>query len=279
MSPAASNGALGDRLRQRDIESQDERQSLGTAVAGANDHLETLTAGERVRWAVATLPGRHVLSSSFGAQAAVSLHLLTQVQPDVPVILIDTGYLFPETYRFVDAMTERLDLNLQVYRSPHSAAWQEARHGRRWRGEADDLAAYHDENKVKPMRRALDDLSAQTWFAGLRRAQSESRRGRRFLERHGDRWKVHPIADWTDRDVHGYLRRHELPYHPLWHEGYVSIGDVHTTRPLHAVERPEDVRFAGFKRECGLHDADFPSPTNAGVASATTASPGSSSRR
>ena len=76
--------------------------------------------------------GNHVLSSSFGAQAAVSLHLATQVYPDIPVVLVDTGYLFPETYRFVDELTERLKLNLKIYRSELSPAWQEARFGQRW---------------------------------------------------------------------------------------------------------------------------------------------------
>ena len=67
------------------------------------------------------------------------------------------------------------------------------------------------------------------------------------------RWKLHPIADWTDRDVWEYLQRHDLPYHPLWHQGYVSIGDVHTTRPLQPGMNDEDTRFFGLKRECGLH--------------------------
>ena len=74
------------------------------------------------------------------------------------------------------------------------------------------------------------------------------------------RWKLHPIADWSDRDVWQYLQQHDLPYHPLWHQGYVSIGDVHTTRPLEAGMNEEDTRFFGLKRECGLH---FDSEPNA----------------
>jgi len=68
------------------------------------------------------------------------------------------------------------------------------------------------------------------------------------------RIKVLPIVDWTDRDVHRYLTENDLPYHPLWEKGYVSIGDVHTTRPLTADMSPEDTRFFGIKRECGIHD-------------------------
>jgi phosphoadenosine phosphosulfate reductase len=232
----------------------DESQSEKLAVAAANRRLATLDANGRVRWALANLPGKAVLSSSFGAQAAVSLHMITREAPEIPVILVDTGYLFAETYRFIDALTERLALNLHVYRSELSAAWQEARHGQRWhQGEA-GLDAYHRENKIEPMRRALRELGAGTWFAGLRRQQSASRQEAPLVQRSGDFWKVHPIADWSDRDVHRYLKTHDLPYHPLWHRGYVSIGDRHTTRPLSEVENPEQTRFFGIKRECGLHE-------------------------
>ena len=75
----------------------------------------------------------------------------------------------------------------------------------------------------------------------------------RPLEFRDGRWKVHPIFDWTDRQVFDYLRRHDLPYHPLWHEGYVSIGDWHTTRSLAEAGDVEATRFFGLKRECGLH--------------------------
>ncbi len=103
------------------------------------------------------------------------------------------------------------------------------------------------------MRRALDELGARTWIAGPRRSQSESRRDLALLELREGRWKLHPLADWSDRDVWQYLQRHDLPYHPLWQRGYVSIGDVHTTRPWQPGMREEDTRFFGLKRECGLH--------------------------
>ena len=75
-----------------------------------------------------------------------------------------------------------------------------------------------------------------------------------FVSEAGGRYKVHPIADWSDRDVFHYLREHDLPWHPLWEQGYISVGDTHTTQPLHAVDSPEATRFFGLKRECGLHD-------------------------
>ena len=101
-------------------------------LAAWNATLAGLTPAQRVEWALANLPGEIALTSSFGAQAVISLHLATQVRPEVPVILIDTGYLFPETYQFIEQLTERLKLNLKVYAARRSAAWQEAINGRRW---------------------------------------------------------------------------------------------------------------------------------------------------
>lgn len=216
--------------------------------------LALLSAPERVRAVLDTQPGQAILSSSFGAQAAVSLHLVTREAPDIPVVLIDTGYLFPETYRFVDELTERLALNLHVVRPELSPAWIEARHGALWEKGRDGIEAYNRLAKVAPMRRALDDLNASIWFAGLRRGQSASRKDTPFVQRTGHRLKVHPIADWSDRDVYRYLTKHKLPYHPLWERGYVSIGDTHTTKPIQDVDDATQTRFFGLKRECGLHE-------------------------
>ena len=93
-------------------------------LARLNAWLETLDADARVQWALDHLPGTHALSTSFGAQAAVSLHLLTAHKPGIPVILIDTGYLFAETYRFADQLVERFDLNLKIFRPTISRAWK-----------------------------------------------------------------------------------------------------------------------------------------------------------
>lgn len=227
----------------------------GPDLAGLNRAFGALMARERVGHALQILPGPHVLSSSFGAQAAVMLHLVTQVRPDIPVVLIDTGYLFPETYRFVDELTDRLGLNLKTFRSDSSPAWQETRWGRLWEQGLDGIEQYNRLNKVEPMHRALADLGAASWFSGLRREQSETRAQVLPIEFRRQRYKIHPLFDWTDRDIGRYLKQHELPYHPLWNKGYLSIGDWHTTRSLAEAGTVDGLRFFGLKRECGLHDA------------------------
>ena len=223
-------------------------------LAELNAAFAPLPAPERVAYARELLPGAQVLSSSFGAQAAVMLHLVTRAIPSIPVVLIDTGYLFPETYRFIDELTERLALNLRVFRSDSSPAWQETRFGRLWEQGLDGIERYNRLNKVEPMQRALAELGAGTWFSGLRRAQGPTRERVAPIEFRRGRYKVHPLFDWTDRDVHRYLTQHALPYHPLRDKGYLSIGDWHTTRSLSEAGGEDGLRFFGLKRECGLHE-------------------------
>ena len=225
-------------------------------LAEINASLATMTAQERVVWSLANLPGTQVLSSSFGIQSAVLLHMLTEQQPDIPVVMVDTGYLFPETYQFIDELTERLQLNLKVYSSPTSAAWQEARYGKLWEKGIEGIELYNKMNKVEPMQRAMNELEVATWYSGLRRTQSSTRAQLPVLDLIKGRYKVLPIIDWSNKDVHYYLKEHGLPYHPLWDKGYVSVGDVQTSRPLEAGMTEEETRFFGLKRECGLHESN-----------------------
>jgi phosphoadenosine phosphosulfate reductase len=223
-------------------------------LAGLNRAMEDLSARQRIERAVELLPGNHVLTSSFGAQSAVMLHLVNTVMPGVPVVLLDTGYLFPETYGFIDALTERLKLNLRVFRADASPAWQETRFGQLWNQGLPGIERYNRINKEEPLDRAFNELHAGTWLAGLRRAQAETRSRIFPVEFKRGRYKVNPIFDWSDADIERYLETHDLPQHPLWEKGYVSIGDWHTTRSLAEVRSPEEVRFFGLKRECGLHE-------------------------
>lgn len=243
--------------RDHEIVELSESRSRRAAELVCSRSLESMSAEERVRWALTHLPENHVVSSSFGAQAAVMLHLLSRQRPEIPVIVIDTGYLFPETYRFMDELTRTLHLNLNVFRPEMSSARQEALYGKRWEAGIKGIDAYNRENKVLPMECALESLNVGTWFAGLRRSQTQSRKDTPVVESSGERWKIHPIADWNDRNVYQYLKKYDLPYHPLWEKGYASIGDTHTSHSLTDVSSSDETRFFGLKRECGLHEMDF----------------------
>jgi phosphoadenosine phosphosulfate reductase len=216
------------------------------------------SAHELVAWADEAFGNGLVMSTSFGIQSAAMLHLATRVVPNLPVIWVDTGYLPDETYRFADELTERLRLNLIVVQSPLSPARMEALHGRLWESEeVADLDRYDRIRKVEPMRRALDDLGAVAWISGIRAEQTRHRDTLPRIDRQGGRFKISPILHWTTRQVHQYLKAHDLPYHPLFEQGYATVGDRHSSRALGPEEEDErSTRFGGRKQECGLHLSD-----------------------
>ena len=216
--------------------------------------LEKASAEDRVKWAVEQFGDGLVMTTSFGIQAAVMLHLVTRVVPKIPVIFIDTGYLFPETYTFARDLTESLGLNLKKYVPAMTAAEQEALYGKQWEQGIDGLKRYNFINKVEPMDRAVRELGATAWLAGLRRTQGSTREALKVVQQQNKITKVHPIIDWDNRTVHRYLTEHGLNYHPLWDQGYVSVGDWHSTTKLLDGMKEEDTRFGGLKRECGLHE-------------------------
>jgi phosphoadenosine phosphosulfate reductase len=220
----------------------------------AEEWLAGVDAVERIRWAVAEYGEGLVMSTSFGIQSAVLLHMATREAPGIPVIFVDTGYLFEETYRFAEELRERLSLNLKVVTPLWTAARQEAVHGKRWEQGLGGLEAYNRDNKVEPMNRALQELGAVAWLSGLRRAQSRTRAGLPVLQQQNRTVKIHPIVDWSEKEIYSYMQEHDLPFHPLWEKGYVSVGDWHSTAPLKAGMSEEDTRFGGLKRECGLHE-------------------------
>ncbi len=210
----------------------------------AADLFSRITPEDRIRDAHERHGDGLIVSTSFGAQAAVMLHKAKLVVPDIKVVFVDTGYLFPETYQFAEELTKTLDLDLHTYRPLRTAAQQEALHGKRWEGSEEDKHAYNLENKVEPMNRAVKELGVTGWLSGLRRDQSKRRAALDFEEQQGAVTKFYPILDMTSRDVYYYLKENGLPNHPLVELGYTSIGDVHSTK------------LGEQRGECGLHDAN-----------------------
>ena len=224
-------------------------------LESVNQELEQAEASELVSWGAQNFPNSIVMTTSFGIQSAVMLHLVTRVIPDIPVIWIDTGYLPAETYQFAEELTKRLKLNLRVYQSDISPARMEALYGKLW--EQEDLEAFNRYDyirKVEPMQRALQELNVKAWLAGLRSQQTKHRQTLGRVAIQGDIYKIHPILNWDARDIYQYLIAHDLPYHPYFDLGYVSVGDWHSSRPLTLDDTNErDTRFNGLKQECGLH--------------------------
>ncbi|MEQ1841075.1 MAG: phosphoadenylyl-sulfate reductase, partial [Verrucomicrobiales bacterium] len=156
--PSPTESALAEVVLRHGIED----------FSSLSRNLEAASAEDRIAWALDHFGDGIGMSSSFGAQSAVLLHLVTRQRPDIPVILVDTGYFFDETYRFIDELTERLALNLKIFRSDLSPAWQESRWGKLWENGLEGIERYNRINKVEPMDRALNQLGLSATMAGVR---------------------------------------------------------------------------------------------------------------
>ncbi|MCL2927923.1 MAG: phosphoadenosine phosphosulfate reductase [Trichodesmium sp. St16_bin4-tuft] len=234
---------------------QDYRYLPELDLGVVNQELSQADAHTLVQWGLKIFKEGLVMSTSFGIQAAVMLHLVTSVIPNIPVIWIDTGYLPAETYKFAEELIERLKLNVKVYQSHISPGRMEALYGRLWaEKDLEALNRYDQIRKVEPMQRALRELKATAWLAGLRGEQTKHRQSLDRISKQSNIYKILPILNWNARDIYQYLTAHNLPYHPFFDLGYTTVGDWHSSRPLTTDDQDErDTRFYGLKQECGLH--------------------------
>ena len=212
--------------------------------------LEEATRAQ-VAWAHRVFGDRLILSTSFGIQSAVILHLASRMLPRIPVVFVDTGYLVPETYRYASQITDLLGLDVRRYAAELSPSEMETRHGKLWET---DLDEYHRIRKVEPMRRALAELDARAWIAGLRADQTTFRSTLDAVTFQDGIFKVHPILRWRSQDVYYYMEHYELPQHPLWEKGYTRVGDWHSSGAVPGGgDGDKNARFDGLAEECGLH--------------------------
>ncbi len=227
-------------------------------IEALNSLFEKSHPSDVVRWAHAEFGEGLVMSSSFGADSAVLLHMANQVLPGIRVIMVDTGYLFPETWQFMEELRRRLDLNVWVYRTRKDPIAYLHAAGETNPQFRNDIPACCAVNKNEPFDRAMKELAPRAWLRGIRRRQSEARADKRFVEfaKRYDCFAISPLLNWTGKEIHGYLKQHDLPYHPLRDQGYLSIGcnPLSCTRPITAGEDERSGRWSGTgKVECGIN--------------------------
>ncbi len=221
---------------------EDDRPYLSDKeLANISASFETASAGRIIRWAVETFGSRLSLSASM--TDAVLIDLATKVDPAIEVLFIDTGYHFPETLETVEAVRRHYGLNLRMM----TVARQEEE---LWKVDPENCCSAV---KVGQLDRALADKDA--WMSGLRRAEASTRATAPIVARDlRGLVKINPLATWTDEDVHGYIRDHDIIVNPLTLQGYPSIGCMPCTHPVAPGEDPRSGRWVGSdKTECGLH--------------------------
>ena len=194
--------------------------------------------------------GRLALVSSFGAESAVLLHLVAGIDNRLPVLMIDTLRLFPETIAYRDTLTHRLGLAdvRTIQPQPEVIAARDEK-ALRWSYDPDGCCAIR---KVEPLRRALEGFDS--WISGRKAFQSSGRSAIPRFEEEDRRIKINPLADWSRERLEDYLDAHDLPRHPLEAMGYLSIGCMPCTSPVQPGEDPRAGRWRGWeKTECGIH--------------------------
>ena len=223
-----------------------------------NAMFERQSPADIVKWSAAQFGQDLVMTSSFGAESALLIHMVVERLPDVRIIFINTGYLFPETHAFMESLRHRFRLNVWTYRTRNDPiAWLRTagEENPTWRKDVDACCAA---NKNEPMERAMAELKPKAWLRGIRRQQAATRKNASFIE-WSARYKCHaisPLLNWTSREIHAYMKQHDLPYHPLYEKGYASIGcnPLSCTRPIQIGEDPRAGRWADSgKIECGIN--------------------------
>jgi phosphoadenosine phosphosulfate reductase len=196
---------------------------------------------------------RVCLTSSFQAEDVAVLHLLRQRIPDVPVLFLDTGYHFRQTYEYRDRLAKEWSLHLVNVLPKQTVPEQESAFGILYRSDPTRCCQLR---KVEPLAGALEPFDV--WFTGLRREQSPTRKNLKKLELHRlptgkTLWKVSLLADWNWEQVWSYVNANGISHLPQYDEGYLSIGcEPCTVLPVDP-NNPRSGRWGGTKLECGIH--------------------------
>ena len=220
-------------------------------IAALNERFESAQPQAIVEWAVDTFGDGLSVGASFGGASGMAiLHMVSRLKPDVHVFVLDTDYLFEETYETMRRAVPALGLtNVQVYKSKLTHEEQARQYGAALWMRDPDLCC--ELRKVEPNRRALEGRTA--WVSGLRRDQSEGRAAIPIIswaEKFGV-VKINPLANWSEKQTWAYILEHKVPYNPLLDRGYASIGCYNCTVP--GVQARAG-RWQGFEKdECGLH--------------------------
>jgi phosphoadenosine phosphosulfate reductase len=218
-----------------------------------NERFQARHPLELLEWINASFPsGEVVMATGFGAEGVVLIDMLVRINKRFPIFYLDTGVLFEETYQLRDQLEERYGIHFIQQKPAWSLAEQAQRDGDRlWERNPDQCCQLR---KVEPLRAALRNRSG--WITAIRRGQSPARAHAQAIEwdaRFG-LYKFNPLAAWTKEEVWGHITVYDLPYNPLYDQGYASIGCVHCTTPVAPGEEERAGRWRGFmKTECGLH--------------------------
>lgn len=230
-----------------------DARKTGFRTPDNDDGHHGLSAEQSLKKAIEAYEGQIVLASSLGVDSAVLLHMVSKINPDLPIVFLDTGKHFRETLAYRDMLVEDLGLtNFQNIRPDPKELAEEDPKGDLNKTEPDMCCGLR---KVRPLDRVINQYAAR--ITGRKRYQTPQRANMPILETGGDQVKVNPLAYWSAKDVTAYMRRHDLPPHPMLTLGYLSIGCQPCTTRVTSGEDPRAGRWRhSDKTECGIHLVD-----------------------
>ena len=225
-----------------------------------NEELINLSSLEMLEWSLQKFENNLAFTTSFGIQSSVLLHLIqsSSLKNKVKIFWIDTGYLPKETYLYANTLINKLSLNITILQSDISPAHMEATHGKLWESNRlEDINKYHQIRKVDPLDKALTQYSINCWGSGVRAQQTTNRGKMKFIELIRDTLSIRPLLGWSQKDIFYYMQEKNLPQHPLFFQGYSTVGDWHSSSAESSDTKGRSTRFGGVKQECGLHVNDY----------------------
>jgi len=225
-----------------------------------NEELINLSSLEMLEWALQRFENNLAFTTSFGIQSSVLLHLIqsSSLKNEVKIFWIDTGYLPKETYLYANTLINKLSLNITILQSEISPAHMEAIYGKLWESNrVEDINKYHQIRKVDPLDNALKKYSINCWGSGVRAQQTTNRGKMKFIELIRDTLSIRPLLGWSQKDIFYYMKEKNLPQHPLFMQGYSTVGDWHSSSAESSNAKGRSTRFGGVKQECGLHVNDY----------------------
>ena len=225
-----------------------------------NKELINLSSLEILEWALQRFGNNLAFTTSFGIQSSVLLHLIqsSSLKNEVKIFWIDTGYLPKETYLYANTLINKLSLNITILQSEISPAHMEAMYGKLWESNrVEDINKYHQIRKVDPLDNALKKYSINCWGSGVRAQQTTNRGKMKFIELIRDTLSIRPLLGWSQKDIFYYMKEKNLPQHPLFMQGYSTVGDWHSSSAESSNIKGRSTRFGGVKQECGLHVNDY----------------------
>ncbi len=212
-----------------------------------NDEVSDFDSEQLIKWAYKKFGNKLYALSSFGVDSAVMFELINKTGLNIPILTVDTGFLFNETYIYMGFLTQKYNLDVYVY-GPDPDQIKKIEKTKLWEK---DMKEYSQLTKLTPLSNAIKDLKVEALLSGVRHDQTQTRAKLKPIDVGSDgEFRIHPILNWDKNKINKFIKKEKLPRHPLFDKGYESVGDKTITKPG---KGRAGRKALGAEQECGIH--------------------------